>query len=119
MQERYEQAGNALRRLRGSSTPNELVEAELQEIIATDKQEKEMAHGVSWFDLFRGTNLRRTALSVATVCCQGATGSIFFVRLLSLDSEGRNGLNFPTRLSMVPISLKLLELANHSKTLSL
>jgi SP family sugar:H+ symporter-like MFS transporter len=74
-----ESALNALRRLRGSHYDQTLVAAEFQEIKEAWVIEKELARSASIFDMFRGTDLRRTVLSVLAVCMQGASGSMFVI----------------------------------------
>jgi hypothetical protein len=47
---------------------------EMNEIRETTRIEQELGHDVSFFDLFRGTDLRRTILSVLASCTQAGSG---------------------------------------------
>lgn len=46
----------------------------MNEIRETTRIEQELGHNVSFFDLFRGTDLRRTILSVLASCTQAGSG---------------------------------------------
>lgn len=73
-QGKHEQALNALRRLRGPKCPEENILIEINEIRETTRIEQELGHGVSFLDLFRGTDLRRTIIAVLSSSCQAGSG---------------------------------------------
>ncbi|KAH8920192.1 general substrate transporter [Atractiella rhizophila] len=69
-----------LRRLRGSGYPETLVAEEFNEIKAGWLAEKDLDdQKVDILDMFRGTNLRRTVLSVCAVTLQAASGAMFLL----------------------------------------
>ena len=47
---------------------------EINEIRETTRIEQELGHNVSFFDIFRGTDLRRTILAVLSSSCQAGSG---------------------------------------------
>jgi MFS transporter, SP family, sugar:H+ symporter len=72
----YEKAADSIRRTRGITDLHRL-EAEVTDIKNTYLEEQEMLHGTSFKDLFKGTDLRRTLISVGITVCQSATGITF------------------------------------------
>jgi MFS family permease len=74
-----EQALIALRQLRGSFYHENLVAEEFQEIKEAWAIEQELAQSASIRDMFRGTDLRRTVLSICSTCCQASSGSMFLL----------------------------------------
>ena len=74
-----EKAGKSMRWLRGKAYSDVMIAEELEEMKAAIEKDKELAKSASILDMFRGTDLRRTILSVLTVSCQGASGSIFLI----------------------------------------
>jgi MFS transporter, SP family, sugar:H+ symporter len=74
-----DQALNALRRLRGSWYHETLIAEEFQEIKEAWAIEQEFAKTASIWDMFRGTDLRRTVLSIIAVCFQASSGSMFLL----------------------------------------
>src|SRR5271170_1318859 len=70
---------SALRRLRGSWYHETLVAEEFQEIKEAWALEQELAQSASIWDMFRGTDLRRSILSIIAVCFQAASGSMFLL----------------------------------------
>lgn len=76
---REEEAHRALRRLRGDDFPEELLQEELLEIRETTRIEKELAAHARWLDLFRGSDLRRTLLSIGASLTHSASGINFLV----------------------------------------
>jgi MFS family permease len=70
---KHEQALRALTRLRGNGCPLDDVMIEITEIRETTRIEQELGHDASFFDLFRGTDLRRTLLSI--ICSSAQAGS--------------------------------------------
>jgi sugar porter (SP) family MFS transporter len=75
---RHEDARQALKRLRPSTTDQQLLEAELHEIIEMTRAEESQSSN-KLVDMFRGTNRRRSALSLCLVVSLSATGNLFFV----------------------------------------
>jgi sugar porter (SP) family MFS transporter len=76
---RHEEAGIALRRLRGQEFPEEFLGEELLEIREATRIEKELAEHSSFRDLFRGSDLRRTLLAIGASMCHSASGINFLV----------------------------------------
>jgi len=74
-----EEALTALRRLRGDFYHEKMIAEEFQEIKESWEVEQELARNSSIYDMFRGTDLRRTLLAVAAVCFQAASGSMFLL----------------------------------------
>src|SRR5271156_1617298 len=73
-QGKHDSAMKALRRLRGSGVSEEDILTEMNEIRETTRIEQELGHNVSFFDLFRGTDLRRTILAVLCSSTQAGSG---------------------------------------------
>jgi Sugar (and other) transporter len=71
---RHEEALKALKRLRGSDCTEEDLLIEMNEIRETTRIEQELGHNVSFFDLFRGTDLRRTILAILCSSTQAGSG---------------------------------------------
>jgi hypothetical protein len=69
----------SLVKLRNNSTSNEMIDAELEEIKQALQTEKELSQGMRVVDMFRGTNLRRTLLSIGCLLGLAAGGSLFFL----------------------------------------
>jgi MFS transporter, SP family, sugar:H+ symporter len=72
-------ARKALVRLRNSQTDTHVIDAELEEIKQALDNEKQLIQGVRVFDMFKGTNLRRTLLSIALLLALCGSGSLFFL----------------------------------------
>src|SRR5579871_4109381 len=77
--DRHDEAHDALRRLRGKEFPEDLLQEELLEIRETTRIEKELAAHARWLDLFRGSDLRRTLLSIGASLTHSASGINFIV----------------------------------------
>ena len=71
---KHDEALRALKRLRGSGCPEEDILIEMNEIRETTRIEQELGHNVSFFDLFRGTDLRRTILAILCSSTQAGSG---------------------------------------------
>jgi MFS family permease len=73
---RPDEARAALVKLRGDSFKNhpELIEEEFQEMKRGIDEEKELARGSSFGDMFRGTDLRRTLLCYAVILSHSSSG---------------------------------------------
>ena len=74
-----EEALTALRRLRGTFYHEKMIAEEFQEIKESWAVELEFAQHSTIYDMFRGTDLRRTLLSVAAVSFQGSSGAMFLL----------------------------------------
>ena len=68
-------AVDALRRLTSNASTAEL-EKSVALMIHTNELEKEMEAGTSYWDLFKGVNLRRTEIACVTWACQNLCGNV-------------------------------------------
>src|SRR5579859_639199 len=73
---RPEQSLDALRRLRGSFYHEKMIAEEFEEIKESWAIEQELAKSASLMDMFRGTDARRTTLSIIAVCFQASSGAM-------------------------------------------
>jgi hypothetical protein len=71
---RLEDAKNALRKLYG---PNVDIMPKLAAIVKTSEDELELSASARWIDCFKGTNLKRTAISTGVFACQHLSGIVF------------------------------------------
>lgn len=71
---RKEAGYRALARFRGNGPQAAYVEQELSIIEAAVEEEKKLSQGVAWLDIFQGSDLRRTLLSIACITIQSCTG---------------------------------------------
>ncbi|EJU01857.1 general substrate transporter [Dacryopinax primogenitus] len=78
-QGRDEDAHKALTRLRGNALTSEQINIELESIKEAIRIEKETETGASFFDIFRGTDLRRTILCCAATTLHASSGINFLV----------------------------------------
>ncbi|OQU96574.1 hypothetical protein CLAIMM_02638 [Cladophialophora immunda] len=69
-----EKALESMRRIRGPTYPEEEIRAEVADIIAMVEIERELEGASTWADCFRGTDLRRTTLTVVST----VYGTFFF-----------------------------------------
>lgn len=67
-------------RLRGPSYTEEEVQKEVREIAAFLEMELELEGSVSYLDCFRGTDLRRTLLTIGISLAQAFSGIAFISR---------------------------------------
>ena len=75
MTQRKEDAAEAsLRRLRNSNINELEFQAELNEIKQSTREQLEQNKKALFLEMWRGTNLRRTLLSIAVVCFHSANG---------------------------------------------
>lgn len=87
---RFAEAENALRRLASSRVD---VQATLAVIAETDRLEQEVESGSTYMDCLRGSNLRRTEISVGVYCTQVLSGiylinyGTYFFQQAGLDSD--------------------------------
>jgi MFS transporter, SP family, sugar:H+ symporter len=75
--ERPGDAIESMKKLRGPTYPEDEVVMEVKEIVAMDRIEKELEGSTRWSDLFKGTDLRRTTISVIAILCQEFSGIAF------------------------------------------
>ncbi|KAK1764519.1 MFS monosaccharide transporter-like protein [Phialemonium atrogriseum] len=79
-QGRNTEARTALVRLRATSTDHHVIDAELNEMVEATQMEHENDKGsLMLFDMVKGINRRRSALSVCLVVSLSATGNLFFI----------------------------------------
>ncbi|OIW35203.1 MFS monosaccharide transporter-like protein [Coniochaeta ligniaria NRRL 30616] len=79
-QGRQDEARAALVRLRPTSTDRRIIDAELNEMAEATQMEREHAtSSVMLFEMTKGTNRRRSALSICLVISLSATGNLFFI----------------------------------------
>ena len=72
-----EQAERSLRRLRNSNINELEFQAELNEIRQSTREQLEQNKKAMFIEMWRGTNLRRTLLSIAVVCFHCANGMLY------------------------------------------
>jgi len=95
-----EAARHNMRRLRGPQFTDVMIEEEIAEMRQSIDMQKQMAKSVKVLDMFRGTDLRRTVLSVCTVACQAASGSMFLIAYGTVFFQ-RTGSTTPFRDSVI------------------
>lgn len=77
---RNEEARAALIRLRATSTDHHVIDAELNEMMeATQIERENTKSSLLLVEMVKGTNRRRSALSVCLVVSLSATGNLFFI----------------------------------------
>lgn len=74
---RMDDAMNSVRRLQRSSEGEEKVRDTVSLMRLTNEQEKAVQDGTSYWDLFKGSDLRRTEIACVTWACQNMCGSAF------------------------------------------
>lgn len=74
-----EEARRALESLRGSSVTSDLINEEYIEMQRGIDEEKELASSVTYLDMFKGTDRRRTGLVVAAIAAHAASGVWFTI----------------------------------------
>lgn len=75
--DRMDDAMNSVRRLQSSSEGEESVASTVSMMRLTNEQEKAVSSGTSYWDLFKGSDLRRTEVACLTWACQNMCGSAF------------------------------------------
>ena len=75
VQGKEEKAETALRKLRNSDINELEFQAELNEIRGSTREQLEQNSKALFLEMWRGTNLRRTLLSIAVVCFHCANGT--------------------------------------------
>lgn len=73
--DRLDDAMASVRRLQSSSESEESVANTVSMMRLTNEQEKVISEGTSYWDCFRGTDLRRTEVSCLTWACQNLCGA--------------------------------------------
>ncbi|KAL2401546.1 Major facilitator-type transporter ecdD [Exophiala dermatitidis] len=93
VQRKEEQAEMSLRRLRNSKIDEREFQAELNEIRQSTREQLEQNKKALFLEMWRGTNLRRTLLSIAVVCFHSANGSswvniytTYFLQIAGVDN---------------------------------
>jgi Sugar (and other) transporter len=117
-QGRHDEALKALKRLRGSGCPEEDVLIEINEIRETTRIEQELGHDVSFFDIFRGTDLRRTIIAVLSSSCQAGSGINLVVGYSTYFYEVAHISN-PFAISLVGQAIGILTTALAIKLMSM
>ncbi|KAH9897106.1 general substrate transporter [Xylariomycetidae sp. FL2044] len=79
LHDKPQDAERALASLRGDSLTPEYLQEELIEIARGVEEEKAIASGSSFLDIFRGSNLRRTVICVGVVLSRASSGVWVFV----------------------------------------
>lgn len=79
-----DQAEASLRKLRNSNINELELQAELNEIRGSTKEQLEQNKKALFLEMWRGTNLRRTLLSIAVVCFHAGNGTPFRARACEL-----------------------------------
>ncbi|EHY55066.1 hypothetical protein HRR83_005679 [Exophiala dermatitidis] len=89
---RPEQAKRALERIRGNSLAPEFLHEEFIEMQRGIEEEKELASSASVFDIFKGTDLRRTIICFGTILSHAGAGlwliigyGTFFFQIAGID----------------------------------
>lgn len=100
---------SALRRLRGSAYREVMILEEFQEIKESWQVEEELAKSSTILDMFRGTDLRRTLLSVAAVCFQASSGGMFLIMYGTYFFE-MSGSTQPFQDSVIVSCLSLISI---------
>jgi SP family sugar:H+ symporter-like MFS transporter len=72
-----EKAARALRRLRGKQYPEEQIEADIANITHHVRLERQLENSASYWDLFKGTDLRRTHIACGLQFGQQWSGVTF------------------------------------------
>ena len=75
VQGKEEKAEASLRKLRNSNINELELQAELNEIQGSTREQLELNKKALFLEMWRGTNLRRTLLSIAVVCFHCANGT--------------------------------------------
>jgi MFS family permease len=74
-QGKVEEAESSLRRLRNKNIDEAEFQAELNEIRISTQEQQETHRGKHlWLEMWKGTELRRTLLSIAIICFHSANG---------------------------------------------
>ncbi|KAK0619122.1 MFS transporter [Immersiella caudata] len=76
---REEEAERALRSLRGNAVSEEQLQEEFVEMVRGIEEEKALARGASWKEMWQGANLRRTILCIGVYSSRAASGLWVFI----------------------------------------
>jgi hypothetical protein len=74
-----EEAEKALRSLRGNAVSEEQLQEEFVEMLRGIEEEKALARGASWKEIWQGANLRRTILCIGVYSSRAASGLWVFI----------------------------------------
>ncbi|KAF2791645.1 MFS transporter [Melanomma pulvis-pyrius CBS 109.77] len=89
VQKREEEAESAMRRLRNSNIQESEFQAEFLEIRDSTRSQMEGSKAV-FMDIWRGSNRRRTLLSIAVICFHAGTGSSWVIYYTTYYLEKAN-----------------------------
>lgn len=73
---RFDDAMNSVRRLQRKTEGEETVASTVSMMRLTNEQEKSVQEGTSYWDCFKGVDLRRTECACITWACQNMCGSV-------------------------------------------
>lgn len=77
VQGKEQEAEASLRRLRNSKIDELEFQAELNEIRGSTREQLEQNRKALFLEMWQGTNLRRTILSICVICFHAANGAFF------------------------------------------
>lgn len=109
---RNEEARKSLRRL--TNAPDEEVDKTISMIVLTNELEKEISAGTKYWDCFKGTNLRRTEITMVTWAIQPLSGAslmgfaVYFFQQAGLPTT----ISFDFAISLYAVASKCLSLHN-------
>ncbi|KAI1180022.1 MFS transporter [Nemania sp. FL0916] len=107
VQGREAEAETSLRKLRNSNINETELLAEFNEIKQSTREQVELAKKALFVEMWRGTNLRRTLLSIAVICFHSANGSSW-VNIYTTYYLTIAGVSNPFGFSILITSLGLL-----------
>jgi len=90
VQRRENDAEASLRKLRNSNIDELEFQAEFNEIRQSTREQLEQNKKFLFLEMWRGTNLRRTLLSIAVVCFHAANGYVTLLKECSLIFSSSN-----------------------------
>lgn len=79
VQGKEQEAEASLRRLRNSKIGELEFQADLNEIRGSTREQLEQSRKAVFLEMWQGTNLRRTVLSVCVICFHAANGMFLFI----------------------------------------
>jgi hypothetical protein len=75
--ERIGEARASIRKIRGNTIPVELLDREIDEVVAFTRLERELEESTTYLECFRGTDLRRTMIASLMIYGQQLMGVSF------------------------------------------
>jgi hypothetical protein len=76
-QERIGEARASIRKIRGNTIPVELLDREIDEVVAFTRLERELEESTTYLECFRGIDLRRTMIASLMIYGQQLMGVSF------------------------------------------